>query len=77
LADSAARVSIMADSVGAIIDVGRKSERGLVRVQADSHGPSMRIRDRSGREIMRMHADSTGAGFSILTDSAARPAKKR
>ena len=77
LADSAARVSIKADSLGALIDVGRKSERGLVRIQADSHGASMRIRDRSGREIMRMHADSTGAGFSILADSAATPAKKR
>jgi hypothetical protein len=70
LADSAARVSIRADSARSLIEVRGESSQALVQIQADSQGARMRIRDRSGREVFGMHADSTGASLSVLADSA-------
>jgi len=70
LADSAARVSIRADSTQALIEVRGDSGAPLVRIQADSHGARMRIRDRSGKEIFRLNADPGGASLSVLGDSA-------
>jgi hypothetical protein len=70
LADSALHATIRADSLGALIDIGSKSGKGLVHIQADSHGASLQIRDPSGRKILQMQAHPDGARLSVLADSA-------
>ena len=70
LADSAVHAIIRADSMGALIDIGGKSGKGLVHIEADSHGASLQVRDESGRKVVQMHADPTGASLSVLGDSA-------
>lgn len=70
LADSAARLRVIADSVRALVEIGGTGESALVRIQTDSHGARMRIRDRSGRELFRLRADSTGASMIVHGDSA-------
>jgi len=70
LADSAVHAIIRADSIGALIDIGGKSGKGLVHIEADSHGASLQVRDGSGRKVVQMHADPTGASLSVVGDSA-------
>jgi hypothetical protein len=70
LADSAARLRVIADSVRALVEIGGTGDSALVRIQADSHGARMRVRDRSGREVLRLRADSTGASLLVSGDSA-------
>src|SRR4029078_682380 len=70
LADSAGRAIIPADSMGALIDIGGKSGKGLVHIEADSHGASLQVRDESGRKVVQMHDEPTGASPSGLGDFA-------